>query len=227
MASSDHYQTLEIHPDATQAEIKQAYRRLAKQFHPDLAHPVQAQPGSHDQITRINAAYEILGDPSQRRTYDRQRQFATAGRQRTTAVSYAQRQTGQDIDQHLHAWLSQVYSPVNQWAQEILEPLAEQIDQLASDPFDDDLMEEFQDYLNDCRQFLSRAQRCFRSMPNPANMAGVAASLYYCLEQLGDGIEQLEFFSLNYDDYYLHTGQELFRIANGLRWEAVSAVHPS
>lgn len=61
-------------------------------------------------------------------------------------------------------------------------------------------------------------------MPNPANLAGVAAHLYYCLNQVGDGLDELEFFTLNYDDHYLHTGQELFRIAEGLRWEAATAI---
>jgi molecular chaperone DnaJ len=41
---------------------------------------------------------------------------------------------------------------------------------------------------------------------------------------LGDGIEDLSLFTLNYDDYYLHTGQELFRIATSLRYEAKDAV---
>ena len=53
---------------------------------------------------------------------------------------------------------------------------------------------------------------------------GVAAHLYYCLNQVSDGIEDLELFTLNYDDYYLHTGQELFRIADKLRLEAQAAI---
>jgi molecular chaperone DnaJ len=102
--------------------------------------------------------------------------------------------------------------------------LQRQIDDLAADPFDDELMEDFQAYLQDCRDLLQQADKTFRSIPNPPSVAGVAANLYYCLNQVGDGIEQLEFFTNNYDEYYLHTGQELFRIATGLRREAQATV---
>ena len=61
-------------------------------------------------------------------------------------------------------------------------------------------------------------------MPNPSNLAGVAAHLYYCLDRVADGIEELEFFTLNYDDRCLHAGQEMFRIAAGLRYEAQAAI---
>jgi molecular chaperone DnaJ len=236
MAISNHYDTLEIHPEATQVEIKQAYRRLVKQFHPDSN---LSPDRNHDQIAQINAAYEVLGDPQHRQFYDQQlhNRFPIGGfeqqgrvtyRQRTAAAAQRQyqqqRSTGYNTDEHLQAWLKWVYAPVNQFVLSILEPLPEQIDQLAADPFDDELVEEFQIYLEDCRESLAHAQRCFRSMPNPANLAGVAAHLYYCLNQISDGIEDLRYFTLNYDDHYLHTGQELFRIADGLRWEAEVAI---
>jgi len=222
----NHYDTLGIHPAASQAEIKQAYRRLVKLFHPDS----NPGDGNHDQIAQINAAYEILGDPQHRQFYDGQLHapFQTKSRHQRTAAAQrryqAQHPTGQHIDEYFQLWLKQVYSPVNQLLKSILEPLQEQLDELSADPFDDELMEEFQDYLEGCRQRLSQAQQSFRTLPNPANVAGAAAHLYYCLNQVGDGLEELEFFTLNYDDHYLHTGQELFRIATGLRWEAERAI---
>jgi len=85
-------------------------------------------------------------------------------------------------------------------------------------------MEDFQAYLENCRQDLNQAQITFRSQPNPAPVAGVAANLYYCLNQLGDGIDELERFTFNYDEHYLHTGQELFRIATSLRHDAQDAI---
>lgn len=234
--AENHYDILEITPTASQAEIKQAYRRLAKRFHPDSNREVS----SHDRITRINAAYEVLSDPSQRQFYDRQLRYTGRGRsvgfeptvgyaerqQRASAAQkrHQQRQSGRDSDEHLQRWLAQVYQPVNRMLSQILKPLQEQIDDLAADPFDDELLEAFQTYLDDCRDYLQQAQRLFRSMPNPSNVAGVAAHLYYCLNQVGDGIDELERFTTSYDEHYLHTGQELFRIATGLRREAQSAM---
>jgi molecular chaperone DnaJ len=66
--TGNHYQTLEISHKSTPDEIKQAYRRLARQFHPDS----QNDSASHDKIVAINAAYEILSDPRLRKDYDNQ-----------------------------------------------------------------------------------------------------------------------------------------------------------
>ena len=241
MASSNHYDTLEINPKASQAEIKQAYRRLAKRFHPDT----NQESASHERITAINAAYEVLSDPRQRGSYDRQleyensRQSVRVGeysdfrdrtytdRQRRDAAAqaaYQKRKTGKDSDEQLQLWLNRVYQPVNRFLHRILKPLQDQIDDLAADPFDDELLEDFQLYLDDCRNYLKQAQQLFRSMPNPSNVAGVAAHLYYCLNQVGDGIDELERFTTSYDEHYLHTGQELFRIAQGLQREAQTAL---
>jgi molecular chaperone DnaJ len=68
MAQETHYEILEVEATATQAEIKRAYRRLAKLFHPDS----RTQAASHDQISRINTAYEVIGDPNRRILYDRE-----------------------------------------------------------------------------------------------------------------------------------------------------------
>jgi molecular chaperone DnaJ len=234
MTQENYYETLDVHPEASQAEIKQAYRRLAKIFHPDSNQGV----ANHDRIAGINAAYEILGDPQRRQSYDRRlnrrhpleadfNEYSSDRQKRTAAAQrqhHHQRQTGHDSDEQIQQWLNQVYQPVNRMLCQILHPLQDQIDELAADPFDDELLEEFLAYLEDCRDFLQRAQRSFRSMPNPPAVAGVAAHLYYCLNQVGDGIDELERFTSSYDEHYLHTGQELFRIALALRREAHAAI---
>ena len=228
MADPNHYETLQVSPQATQAEIKRSYRQLAKLYHPDSQH----EKANHEQIVELNAAYEILGDREQRQSYDRQLRnpsLTSSGnwQQRTKAAQreyQKQRQNARDTDEQIQQWLNQVYQPVNRLLCRILNPLKAQIDNLSADPFDDELLEAFQDYLKDCRDFLEQAQLYFRSMPNPAQVADVAATLYYCLNQLGDGIDELEFFTFNYDDRYLHTGHEMFRIAAGLRREAQAAL---
>lgn len=233
---ANHYRTLDVSPSASQAEIKQAYRRLAKRFHPDT----RSESADAERIVQINRAYEVLGDPQRRQSYDYQLNQAThleaAGfatvdgvsrQQRTEAAQqyYQRRREAElDTDEQMRRWMQQVYLPVNRLITRVLNSLNEQIDELSADPFDDELMEDFQAYLEDCCEWLNQAQTLFRSMPNPSNVAGVAANLYYCLNQLGDGVEDLKRFTLSYDDQYLHTGQELFRIARGLRREAQVAV---
>ena len=215
--SSNHYKTLNVTPTATQAQIKQAYRRLAKLLHPDS----KSKMAGHEEIVRLNAAYEILGDPQQREFYDRQ--LSGDSQQQAQAAQNAsryQQQTGREADAQMEQWMNRVYKPVNRLLNSILKPLKKEIDRLSADPFDDELIEDFQTYIEACREFLQKAQNNLRSMPNPSNLAGVAAHLYYCISRVGDGIEELHLFTLNYDDRHLHTGQELFRIAARLRREA-------
>jgi molecular chaperone DnaJ len=231
--SQTYYTTLEVSPTASQAEIKQAYRRLAKQLHPDT----NLASASHEQIALLNVAYEVLGDPLKRKTYDRQLNYAPSGagfadarrpsRQERTAEAqkqYNKRRSGRESDDHLNLWLKQVYQPIIRWLNLVIKPLKAQINALAADPFDDELLEAFQAYIEDCREYLQKAQTAFSSLPNPPGVAGVAAHLYYCLNQVSDGVDDLERFTTSYDDHYLHTGQELFRIATGLRREAQAAV---
>lgn len=225
-----HYQVLDLDPTATQAEIKQAYRRLAKQFHPDT----NRATANHEKISRINAAYEVLGDPQSRRSYDQHLKHSVAdysesvrSRQERTKAAQAnyrkQREAEQNADRQLKLWLK-LFTSVNRILNQIIRPLKSQINELAADPFDDELMENFQAYLEDCQESLAKAQQTFRSIPNPPSAAGAAANLYYCLNQLSDGIDELNYFTNNYDDHHLRNGRELFRIADGLRKEAQAAV---
>ena len=62
----DHYETLGVSKDASQAEIKKAYKKLAKKYHPDL----NKDKGSEDQFKKINEAYQVLGDEKKRTQYD-------------------------------------------------------------------------------------------------------------------------------------------------------------
>lgn len=60
------YTTLEIAPGASEAEIKKAYRKLARQYHPD----VNKDPSAEEKFKEINAAYEVLSDKDKRAKYD-------------------------------------------------------------------------------------------------------------------------------------------------------------
>ena len=60
------YKTLEISENASEAEIKKAYRKLARQYHPD----VNKDAGAEDKFKEINSAYEILSDKEKKRQYD-------------------------------------------------------------------------------------------------------------------------------------------------------------
>ena len=68
MAKQDYYQTLNIKRDASDKDIKQAYRRLARQYHPDV-NPGDA--AAEQKFKEISEAYEVLSSSENRATYDR------------------------------------------------------------------------------------------------------------------------------------------------------------
>lgn len=70
--SRDYYETLGVPRDADKEQIKQAYRRLARKYHPD----VNKEAGAEEKFKEINRAYEVLSEPEVRARYDR---FGEAG----------------------------------------------------------------------------------------------------------------------------------------------------
>jgi len=84
----DYYKILEIDKGASEAEIKKAYRRLARKFHPDL-NPNNKE--AEDKFKKINEANEVLSDPEKRKKYDQYgkdwqhaEEFERTGRARTS-----------------------------------------------------------------------------------------------------------------------------------------------
>lgn len=63
----DYYETLGVPRTASDAEIKKAFRKLAREFHPDVA---KNKKQAEEKFKELNEAYEVLGDPAKRKKYD-------------------------------------------------------------------------------------------------------------------------------------------------------------
>lgn len=70
MNGRTHYDVLGVPPDASAATIRESYRRLAREYHPDRT--VGSAAGA-DKMPEINAAYHVLSDPARRAVYDAER----------------------------------------------------------------------------------------------------------------------------------------------------------
>ncbi len=122
LTEPDHYATLGLDRRCTLAQIRAAYRLLAKQHHPDV------NPGSADAVARaqeLNAAHEILSDPARRRAYDR-----TLNAAKTAAPARAgkiERNIAQDTRLRIEDFLRgvsivvRVNDPANPHGQEVYE----------------------------------------------------------------------------------------------------------
>lgn len=67
MAKRDYYEVLGVDRNASQDEIKKAFRKLARKYHPDMN---KEDPSAEEKFKEINEAYEVLSDPEKRRRYD-------------------------------------------------------------------------------------------------------------------------------------------------------------
>ncbi|MGM0471808.1 MAG: molecular chaperone DnaJ [Bacillota bacterium] len=72
MSQEDYYDILGVSEDASEKEIKKAYRKKAKQYHPD----VSDEPNAEEKFKKVSEAYEVLGDEEKRAKYD---QYGHAG----------------------------------------------------------------------------------------------------------------------------------------------------
>ena len=67
MAKRDYYEVLGVPRNASQDDIKSAFRKLARQYHPD----VSQEPNAEERFKEINEAYGILSEDDKRTAYDR------------------------------------------------------------------------------------------------------------------------------------------------------------
>ena len=93
VAYRDYYEALGVPRDASSEDIRRAYRKLARQYHPD----VNKEPDAEDRFKEISEAYEVLRDPEKRERYDRLGANWKAGEDVSGAADSGQRGGFEDV----------------------------------------------------------------------------------------------------------------------------------
>jgi molecular chaperone DnaJ len=208
--STDFYAVLGVGAGASTAELKAAYRALVKRHHPDAG-------GDERTILALNAAWEVLRDRERRRHYDRSRGCRSVERSPMASGDRVQARpgggTGATADGELHAWMQRVYAPIDRLLGQVINAFPAELRALAADPYDDELMEVFCNFLSQSQAKLERVNSLYASMACPASAGGFGISLYHCLSQVQDALTELERYTMGYVDSYLHDGREMLREA--------------
>jgi curved DNA-binding protein CbpA len=98
-----HYHTLGLHPFASLEEVKQAYRRLAKRYHPDV------NPNGKEEFAKIAAAYEVIGDSSKKYIYDSRLKRGLLHEQNTQSHHRHKNKDSQDLEIKRRQYYQQHY----------------------------------------------------------------------------------------------------------------------
>jgi molecular chaperone DnaJ len=200
---------LGVAPGASDAEIKAAYRALVKRHHPDAG-------GEEAAMLALNAAWEVLGDRDRRRHYDRSRTVpspAAAPASRRGSSAGVERTS----DEAVFLWLREVHAPIDALLAQVLDTFPAQLAALAGDPYDDELMGRFCDFLETSLARMDRVEAIFRSRRCPKPIEGFGLGLYQCLAQVRDALEEFERYTMGYVDDYLRDGRVMLREAARLR----------
>tara|TARA_B100000700_G_scaffold328591_1_gene446940 strand:- start:945 stop:1640 length:696 start_codon:yes stop_codon:yes gene_type:complete len=216
----DPYKVLGVNYNDSQSDIKRAYRNLAKCHHPDKG-------GDERIIISINAAWEILGDSESRKKYDlkyKVNQYKIDELQarelrNAKATTVAKNTKNKGLSEEIAAsnWIKEVYRPIDRLLGEIINPFSKELRNLSADTYDDLLMEKFCSYIESSKNKIQRIETLYTSIASPFHTRGFSLTLYHCLSQVKDAINELNRYTMGYVDNYLHDGSEMIREASNIR----------
>ena len=218
--NKDPYSILKVNSKASLARIKSAYRELVKLHHPDTG-------GDATIFLEVKAAWEILKDSNLRKRYDEEsqdllsvqkeaRKRGKRNAQASVVANAVHKQTTLE-DNDLVLWLQNVYVPIDKLLGQIINPFPLQLKELSADPYDDSLMEAFCMYLEKSQKKIEKVDNIFRSNRTPNSAQDFGLSLYHCLSQVQDALNELERYTMGYVDNYLHDGREMLKEAKTRR----------
>ena len=208
------YELLGLNQNATKSEIKSSYRSLVKQHHPDAG-------GEKEQFLAIQNAWEILNDPIKKEQYDRNF-FSSSSSFDSLNVNWeekfnSKKYTSSIKDREVETWIREIYTPINRSISQIIKPLSKEIKELSADPYDDQLMENFCNYISLSQKKIEKVETIYNKKIVPKSITSLGLDLYHCFSQVKDALSEFDRYTQGYVDNYLFDGKEMIKEAKRIQ----------
>lgn len=201
-----YYELLGVARDATDNDIRRAFRRLAKARHPDR------DSGTEAGMVRLNLAYDTLKDREKREAYD----ATLAGPRPLPPKPPEGPLTGPDPLR----FLAVIFNPADQAVLEAVANVERAIEELAYDLYDDQAVDTFASAVERAQHVIEEADRAFRSQVWPARLTKGLHLYGQGTRQIEDALDDFSDFVLNYDSDLIVQGRVILRGGRELLDEA-------
>ena len=208
------YEELGLKENATQNEIKSSYRRLVKKHHPDAG-------GEKDRFLSIQSAWETLNDPNKKEQYDKTlvslKKSSNFRNENWEEKVNTKKYNSTIKDNEVKNWIKNIYNPTNRFINQIIKPLSQEIKELSADPYDEELMENFCNYITLSQKKIEKVDKLYKSIPVPISISSLGLDLYYCFSQVKDALSEFDEYTQGYVDDYLFDGKEMMKEAKRIQ----------
>ena len=208
------YEELGLKKNATKSEIKSSYRSLVKKHHPDAG-------GKKERFLAIQNAWETLNDPIKKEKYDRKifsssASFDTLNGNWENQIN-SNKYNSSIRDKEVETWIKEIYNPINRLISQIIKPLNNEIKELSADPYDDQLMENFCNYINFSQKKIQKVYDIYNKLLVPNSISSLGLDLYHCFSQVKDALSEFDRYTQGYVDNYLFDGKEMIKEAKRIQ----------
>ncbi|KGF98897.1 putative heat shock protein DnaJ [Prochlorococcus marinus str. MIT 9302] len=208
------YEELGLEKNATKNEIKSSYRSLVKQHHPDAG-------GEKERFLAIQNAWETLNDPVKKEKYDKKifsssTSFDSLNGNWEEKIN-SNKYSSSTKDKELEKWIQEIYTPINRLISQIIKPLNNEIKALSADPYDDQLMENFCNYITLSQKKIEKVENIYNKKLVPNSISSLGLDLYHCFSQVKDALSELDRYTQGYVDDYLFDGKEMIKEAKRIQ----------
>ena len=208
------YEELGLEKNATKSEIKSSYRSLVKQHHPD-------QGGEKEKFLAIQNAWETLNDPIKKEQYDRSFFFTSSSfdslNENWEEKFNSKKYNSSIKDKEVEIWIKEIYTPINRLISQIIKPLYSEIKELSADPYDDQLMENFCNYISHSQKKIEKVEKIYNKKIVPKSISALGLDLYHCFSQVKDGLSEFDRYTQGYVYSYLFDGKEMIKEAKRIQ----------